>query len=224
MNSDFLQMPTTRKQKKARKSRGLEILSDIENRDVMLRENHFKGLDREESLDSNLARRPESATNNNFENDDENLYLNRRDISSGINAEYGQNSVGTNSHAEINSLFSEINSRKFREMDEVINSVSVHLQRAINDAISIQVLPQIQNATMAGSGHVTKKGWNVPAERLETNSEVLQNVGTRDNLRSEHVQNRHNGDQSNHNVYDMVTAGNESPIDVPEFLTGRMPS
>ena len=224
MNSDFLQMPTTRKQKKARKSRGLEILSDIENRDVMLRENHFNGLDREESLDSNLARRPESATNNNFENDDENLYLNRRDISSGINAEYGQNSVGTNSHAQINRLLSEINSRKFREMDEVINSVSVHIQRAINDAISIQVLPQIQNATMAGSGHVTRKGWNVPAERLETNSEVLQNVGTRDNLRNEHVQNRHNGDQSNHNAYDMVTAGNESAIDVPEFLTGRMPS
>ena len=41
-------MPTTRKQKKARKSRGLEILSDIENLDVMLSGNHF---DREESED-----------------------------------------------------------------------------------------------------------------------------------------------------------------------------
>ena len=53
-------MPTTstRKQKIARKSRGFEILSDIENLDVMLGENHFNGMDREESLDSNLARRP----------------------------------------------------------------------------------------------------------------------------------------------------------------------
>ena len=84
MNSDFLQMPTTRKQKKAKKSRGLEILSDIENLDVMLGENHFNGMDREESLDSNLARKPESATSNNFGKGDENLYLNRRDISSGI--------------------------------------------------------------------------------------------------------------------------------------------
>ena len=31
-------MPTTRKQKKARKSRGLEMLSDIENLDIMLGE------------------------------------------------------------------------------------------------------------------------------------------------------------------------------------------
>ena len=97
-------MPTTRKQKKARKSRGLEILSDIENLDVMLGENHFNNMDRETILDSNLARKPESATSNNVGNDDENLYLNRRDISSGINADYGQNSVGTNSQAEINRL------------------------------------------------------------------------------------------------------------------------
>ena len=34
-------MPTTRKQKKARKSRGLEMLSDIGNFDVMLGENHY---------------------------------------------------------------------------------------------------------------------------------------------------------------------------------------
>ena len=34
-------MPTTRKQKKARKSRGIEMLSDIENIDIMLGENHL---------------------------------------------------------------------------------------------------------------------------------------------------------------------------------------
>ena len=35
-------------------------------------------------------------------------------------------------------------------MDEVMNIVSLQIQRAINDAISSQVLPQIQNAIMAG--------------------------------------------------------------------------
>ena len=40
-------MPTTRKQKKARKSRGLEMLSDIENIDIMLGENHFNARERE---------------------------------------------------------------------------------------------------------------------------------------------------------------------------------
>ena len=43
-------MPTTRKQKKARKSRGLEMLSDIENIDIMLGENHFNAREKEGSL------------------------------------------------------------------------------------------------------------------------------------------------------------------------------
>ena len=77
---------------------------------------------------------------------------------------------------------------------------------------------------MAGSRHATGKGWNVLAERPETNSEVLRNVGTRDNSRSERVQNRQNDDQCNHNAYDTVTGETESLIDVPEFLAGRIPS
>ena len=40
-------MPTTRKQKKVRKSRGHEMLSDIENLDNMLGENHFNTRERE---------------------------------------------------------------------------------------------------------------------------------------------------------------------------------
>ena len=52
-------MPTTRKQKKARKSRGLEIVSDIENLDIMLGENHFNETERDESLDSTSVRRHE---------------------------------------------------------------------------------------------------------------------------------------------------------------------
>ena len=87
-------------------------------------------------------------------------------------------------------------------MDEVMNSVSVQIQRAINDEISNQVLAQIRNAIMAGSGHMTRRGWDVPTERRETNSEVLRNVGTRDNSRSEHVQNRQNDDQTYHTAYD----------------------
>ena len=39
-------------------------------------------------------------------------------------------------------------------MDEVMNSVSVQIQRAINDALSNQVLPQIQKALRPGSGQM----------------------------------------------------------------------
>ena len=50
-------MPTTRKQKKARKSREAEMLPDIEDLDIMLEGNH---LEREESENSNSGRRPDS--------------------------------------------------------------------------------------------------------------------------------------------------------------------
>ena len=59
-------MPTTNKQKKARKSRGLGMLSDIENLDIWLGETHFDTVEREVSLNSNLARRIESANSNTF--------------------------------------------------------------------------------------------------------------------------------------------------------------
>ena len=74
-NHDFL-MPTTRKQKKTRMSRGLEMLSDIENVEIMLAGNPFE---REESEDSSLARRSESFSCNASENNDENLYSNPRE-------------------------------------------------------------------------------------------------------------------------------------------------
>ena len=46
-----------------------------------------------------------------------------------------------------------------------MNCVRVQHQRAINDAISNQVLPQIQNNLIASLGQMTQKGWNVSAER-----------------------------------------------------------
>ena len=50
-------MPTTRKQKKAIKSSEVDMLSDIENLDVMIGGNH---LERRKSEISNHGRRPES--------------------------------------------------------------------------------------------------------------------------------------------------------------------
>ena len=48
------------------------------------------------------------------------------------------------------------------------------------------------NAFMAGSGHTTQRGGNVPAEIPEMNIEVLQNEKSRNNSKSERVQNRLN--------------------------------
>ena len=60
-------MPTSRKQKKARKSRRAEILSDIESLDIMLGDNH---LEREGNEFSDSLRRPDSPNVNALENND----------------------------------------------------------------------------------------------------------------------------------------------------------
>ena len=170
------------------------MFSDTENLDIMLGENHFDLVEREESSNSNLARRPESANSNNFQNDGEDMHLNPRIINSGISTDSDRNSATANSSAEINRLSSELNCRISREMDEMMNSVNVHIQRAINDATSNQVLPHIPNVIMAGSGHMTKKGWNVPAERPETNTEGLRSEKARNDPRSEQTQGRQHND------------------------------
>ena len=95
---------------------------------------------REESVDSDLARRPESANSNLFENNEENFYLNPREIRSSNNGGLGLNSTSAKSSAEINRLSGEWNSRVSSKMDEMMNSVSVPIQRAIKNAISSQVL------------------------------------------------------------------------------------
>ena len=88
------------------------MLSDIENLVVMLGENDISETEREECLNSNLTRRSESTASDNFENANEEMYLNRN---LGVNAEYGQSSASGNSNAEINRLSSELNSRLSRE-------------------------------------------------------------------------------------------------------------
>ena len=183
-------MPTTRKQKKARKSREAEMLSDIENLDIMLGGNHFNRNGRSESVNSNQAGRPESLFGDEFEDENENEFPNPGNNGPSPNTELGQNSIRESSSVEINRLSSELNSRISREMDEMMNSVSVQIQRAINEAISSQILPQIQNAVMAGSGQLTKERWNVPAERPEGYSEVLQNSEPRNNSKSKQANDR----------------------------------
>ena len=70
-------------------------------------------------------------------------------------------------------------------MDEIMNSVSVQIPRAINDAISSQVLPLIKSALKAGSGSLTQKGWNILTERPERYPEDHPSQKVRSSSRSE---------------------------------------
>ena len=217
-------MPTTRKQKKARKSRGLEILSDIENLDMMLGGDRYNGTERERSLDSNSVRRRESVISNNLDNEGESLFSNCRNDEPRTSADLGQYSAEANSLAEINRLSSELNSRISREMDEMMSNVDTQIQRVINEAISSQVLPQIQNVIMAGSGRETRRGWEVPVERPEVNAEEQRIPNAKADCRNEQNDGYRSGGPSARHVHDMVTGDNESPLQVPEFLTGRVSS
>ena len=100
-------MSTTRKQKnKARKSRDADMLSDIDNMDVMLRSNHFE---QEESELSNSVRSPERPSYNAISNHDLNSHSNSRENASRDFTVNGQNSREVDSNSEINSLSGELN-------------------------------------------------------------------------------------------------------------------
>ena len=101
-------MPTARKQK-ARKSRGLEILSDIDNLDIMLGENHFNETERYESSNSASVRGHDSVISINLENEGGSSYSNHMNSNTRTNAVNGQNSADVSSQAEINKLSSELN-------------------------------------------------------------------------------------------------------------------
>ena len=189
-------MPTTRKQKKTRKSRRAEI----ESLDIILGGNH---LEREESEYGSLNRMSNSPNFNVYENNEGNCYSNPRENRSSKSAEYGNNSAGTDSSAEFNRLSGELNLRISREMDEMMNSVSVQIHRANNDAISNQVLPQIQNALKAGSESSTQRGWNIPTGRPERHPEDHPSQKVRSSSRSEPDRNRL-CDEDTDNAHDML--------------------
>ena len=159
-----------------------------------------------------MPRRSRSFASNESENEDGDIGRNQRNANSRTNTEYDRKSVTANSSAEINRLSSELNSRISREMDEMMNSVSVQIQRAKNDAISTQVLPQIQNIIMAGSGHGTRRGWDVLSGRPELNSEVQRNLNAKNSLRNEQDENQLDNDYPDLNVHDNIALFQESKL------------
>ena len=202
-------MPTTRKQKKARKSRGLKILSDIENLDIMLGGDRYNGTERERSLDSNSVRRRESVISNNLDNEGESLFSNCRNDEPRTNADLGQNSAEVNSLAEINRLSSELNSRISREMDEMLNNVGIQIQRAINEAINSQVLPQIQNVMMAGSGRETRRDGR---SQLRDRKQMPRNSGSKTLRPTVEMNNMMDTDQVDHLPVTFMTVRNDNYI------------
>ena len=196
-------MPTTRKQKKARKSREAEMLSDIENLDIMLGGNH---LEREESENSNSGRRPESPSYDTLLNQVGSSRSNSHETEIRTYAQNGHNSREEDSDSELNRLSGELNQRITREMSDFMSSVSSQIQRAISESISDQILPQIQASLRAGQGHVPERRWEVPAKRQVDRSEECLNSRHRSSSRSDcqRTSDRNEDSESRHDSHDNI--------------------
>ena len=80
--------------------------------------------------------------------------------------------------------------------------VNTQIQRAISDAITSQILPQIQTTLNAGSGHLTQNRWNVPSERPEINTKETYGENVKKNSRCEQRSDHLNDGQSHSRAYD----------------------
>ena len=138
-------MPSTRRQKaKARKSREMDILSDIENMDVMLGNENNNPIERE------LADAIEqSSVQGDIES---NTHLGNQYAS----FTYENNLSRQNYIRQSFETFSnEFNLRLSQEMDSMLSMMHNQINRAINNAITEIVIPEIQNivSSMSSSGN-----------------------------------------------------------------------
>ena len=131
-------MPSTRKQKaKEKRSRQSDVMSDIENLDVMLGAYSRNDLVEDENntepevdLESGRHQRSDGQTENNFR--------------SLLNTNPSENSEVT---VETNRLInSEISSQMSRKLEELKTDLNSHIFDVINSALEERVLPSIKNA------------------------------------------------------------------------------
>ena len=66
-----------------------------------------------------------------------------------------------------------------------MSSVSFHIQRAINEAISDQIFPQIQATLRSGQGRVPERRWEVPVRGQGCRSEKTLDRSFKSNSRDE---------------------------------------
>ena len=136
-------MPSTRRQKaKARKSKEMDMLSDMDNLDVM--------IGSENPLERELADViDQSSINGDIETDSHS----RNDLGDFIqgNEPHGRNDI----RQSFETLSNEFNLRLSQEMDSMMAMVHSQINRAISTAISEKVLPEIQNivSSMSSSGN-----------------------------------------------------------------------
>ena len=130
-------MPSTRKQKaKEKRSRHSDVMSDIENLDVMLG-NYTHGENRDQEAIEQIEIDPESGRRQQA------LDQNEPNYRSLLNTNLSENSeITVETSRMINSEISSQMSRKIEVMKSDLNS---HILEVINSAIEERILPSIEN-------------------------------------------------------------------------------
>ena len=204
-------MPSTRRQKaKARKSRELDMMSDIDNLVMMLGSGNENPIEREladaieqSSVQGDHGANEYRGNNSSFTQENESLR---------------QNEV----RQSFENFTSEFNLRLSQEMNSMLSMVHSQINRAINTAISERVIPEIQNnvSSMSSSGNRdTEASMSPCSQEKRENSSGLKSKTTKKDSRS--VGNLRDTAPSSHYI---VTGANETQQQNPDFLTGRIHS
>ena len=205
-------MLSTRRQKaKARKSREMDMISEIDNLDVML------GNGNENPFERELADAIEqSSTQGDYEANE----FHRTDCRNFVqeNESFGQNDVKQSFEAFSN----EFNLRLSQEMDSMLTMVHSQINRAISTAIAERVIPEIQNivSSMSSSGNRDTEASLSPNSQgnREDSSGLKTKLLNKDSRSVGDLR-----DTMGRGHY-MVTGANEAQQQIPEFLTGRIHS
>ena len=130
-------MPSTRRQKaKEKRSRQSDIMSDIENLDVMLG-NYSNSEIRDQNTVDQIEIDPESSRRQPSFSHEESNYR------SLLNTNLSENSEITVETSR--AISSEISSQMSRKLEEMKSDLNSHIMEVINSAIDEKILPSIEN-------------------------------------------------------------------------------
>ena len=159
-------MPSTRRQKaKARKSRELDMMSDVDNLDLLLGNPGENPIEREfaDEIEQSSVQRDYEA--NDYQRN---------------NYNFAQESEPFR-HSEVRQSFetftNEFNLRLSQEMDSMMSMVHNQINRAISTAISERFIPEIQNivSSMSSSGNRdTETSMSLSSQENRENSSGLK--------------------------------------------------
>ena len=205
-------MPSTRRQKaKARKSREMDMLSDIENMDVMLGNGSSNPVEREltDAIEQSSVQGDVESNEHSGNQYTSFAYENNLPRQDDI-------------RQSLETFSNEFNLRLSQEMDSMMSMMHGQINRAISNAIAERVIPEIQNivSSMSSSGNRDTEASVSPnsQENREFSSGFKSKFAKRDSQSACDLR-----DIAGRSHY-MVTGANEAQQPIPEFLSGRIHS